>query len=146
MLFVLCCRTDRCTDTILSRMCYCQVGIRLKICIHRQLLFLKIYNVCDKYIDIYSTHQSHFKEKKKEIWSSPMTKPPIPTENSKTKWQHTNANKTSITQWLRTRLVRLRTVSWSNKSSRWMDNVCILSANITSKSVFIARKGNKIWF
>ena len=28
-------------------------------------------------------------EKKKEIWPSPMTKPPIPTENSKTKGQHT---------------------------------------------------------
>ena len=32
-------------------------------------------------------------EKKKEIWPSPMTKPPIPTENSKTKGQHTNATK-----------------------------------------------------
>ena len=30
-----------------------------------------------------------YKEKKKEIWPSPMTKPPIPTENSKTKGQHT---------------------------------------------------------
>ena len=33
------------------------------------------------------------REKKKEIWPSPMTKPPIPTENSKTKGQHTNATK-----------------------------------------------------
>ena len=53
-------------------------------------------------------------EKKKEIWPSPMTKPPIPTENSKTKGQHTNATKnfdyTTIAD-------RLRTVSWSNKSS-----------------------------
>ena len=56
----------------------------------------------------------YFKEKKKEIWPSPMTKPPIPTENSKTKGQHTNATKnfdyTTIAD-------RLRTVSWSNKSS-----------------------------
>ena len=57
-----------------------------------------------------------YKEKKKEIWLSPMTKPPIPTENSKTKRQHTNATKnfdyTMIAD-------RLRTVSWSNKSSNW---------------------------
>ena len=56
------------------------------------------------------------KEKKKEIWPSPMTKPPITTENSKTKGQHTNATKnfdyTTIAD-------RLRTVSWSNKSSNW---------------------------
>ena len=55
-------------------------------------------------------------EKKKEIWPSPMIKPPIPTENSKTKGQHTNATKnfdyTTIAD-------RLRTVSWSNKSSNW---------------------------
>ena len=30
-----------------------------------------------------------YREKKYEIWPSPMTKPPIPTENSKTKGQHT---------------------------------------------------------
>ena len=48
-----------------------------------------------------------FKEKKKEIWPSPMTKPPIPTENSKTKGQHTQTPpKTSITQRLRTDLGR----------------------------------------
>ena len=47
------------------------------------------------------------KEKKKEIWPSPMTKPPIPTENSKTKGQHTQTPpKTSITQRLRTDLGR----------------------------------------
>ena len=34
-----------------------------------------------------------YQEKKKEILPSPMTKPPIPTENSKTKGQHTNATK-----------------------------------------------------
>ena len=34
-----------------------------------------------------------YKEKKKEIWPSPMPKPPIPTENSKTKGQRTNATK-----------------------------------------------------
>ena len=55
-------------------------------------------------------------EKKKEILPSPMTKPPIPTENSKTNGQHTNATKnfdyTTIAD-------RLRTVSWSNKSSNW---------------------------
>ena len=47
------------------------------------------------------------KEKKKEIWPSPMTKTPIPTENSKTKGQHTQTPpKTSITQQLRTDLGR----------------------------------------
>ena len=35
-----------------------------------------------------------------------MTKPHIPTENSKTKGQHTNATKTSITHRLRTDLGR----------------------------------------
>ena len=46
-------------------------------------------------------------EKKKEIWPSPMTKPPIPTEYSKTKGQHTQTPpKTSITQRLRTDLGR----------------------------------------
>ena len=46
-------------------------------------------------------------EKKKDIWPSPMTKPPIPTENSKTKGQHTQTPpKTSITQRLRTDLGR----------------------------------------
>ena len=43
-------------------------------------------------------------KKKKEIWHSPVTKPLIPTENSKTNWQHTNATKTSITQRLWTDL------------------------------------------
>ena len=47
------------------------------------------------------------KEKKKEIWPSPMTKPPIPIENSKTKGQHTQTPpKTSISQRLRTDLGR----------------------------------------
>ena len=46
-----------------------------------------------------------YDEKKKEIWPSPMTKPPIPTENSK--GQHTQTPpKTSITQRLRTDLGR----------------------------------------
>ena len=54
------------------------------------------------------------KEKKKEIWLSPMTKPPLPTENSQTKGQHTNASKNfdNTTD-------RLRTLCWSNKSSNW---------------------------
>ena len=53
------------------------------------------------------TTVSEEKEKKKEIWPSPMTKPPIPTENSKTKGQHTQTPpKTSITQRLRTDLGR----------------------------------------
>ena len=47
------------------------------------------------------------KKKKKEIWPSPMTKPPIPTENSKNKGQHTHTPpKSSITQQLRTDLGR----------------------------------------
>ena len=33
------------------------------------------------------------KNKKKEIWLRPMTKTPIPTENSKTNGQHKNATK-----------------------------------------------------
>ena len=46
-------------------------------------------------------------EKKKEIWPSPMTKAPIPTENSKTEGQHTQTPpKTSITQRLQTDLGR----------------------------------------
>ena len=52
-------------------------------------------------------------EKKKEIWLSPMTKAPSPTEKSKKKWQHKNATKnfdnTAIAD-------RLRTVSWDNDS------------------------------
>ena len=48
-----------------------------------------------------------------EIWHSPMTKPPIPTENSKTNKQHKNATTnfdyTTIAD-------QLRTVSWSNNS------------------------------
>ena len=48
-----------------------------------------------------------YEEKKNEIWPSPMTKTPIPTENSKTKGQHTQTPpKTSITQQLRTDLGR----------------------------------------
>ena len=43
-------------------------------------------------------------------------KTPIPTENSKTKGQHTNATKTFD---YTTIADRLRTVSWSNKSSNW---------------------------
>ena len=58
-------------------------------------------------------HKFWIKEKKKEIWLSPMTKPPIPTENLKIKGQHTNATKnfdyTTIAD-------RLKTVSWSNDS------------------------------
>ena len=53
------------------------------------------------------------KEKKREIWFSPMTKNPMPTENSKTKGHAKNATKnfdyTTIAD-------RLRTVSWSNNS------------------------------
>ena len=52
-------------------------------------------------------------QEKKEIWLSPTTKPPIRTENSKIKGQHTNVTKkfdyTKIAD-------RLRTASWSNNS------------------------------
>ena len=47
-------------------------------------------------------------EEKKEIWLSPMTKAPIPTENKK-KTQSDNTKtppKTSITQWLQTDIER----------------------------------------
>ena len=48
-----------------------------------------------------------FKEKKKEIWLSPMTKAPTPTEKSKkATWEDINATKTSITQRLLTDLGR----------------------------------------
>ena len=59
---------------------------------------------------------SSVKEKKKEIWLSPMTKSPTPTENSKTEGQHTNATKNFDNT---TIVDRLRTVSWSNNSSNW---------------------------
>ena len=54
------------------------------------------------------------KEKKEEIWRSPVTKTPTPTEQSKkATWQHKNATKnfdyTTIAD-------RLRTVSWNNSS------------------------------
>ena len=55
-----------------------------------------------------------YEEKKKEIWLRPMTKTPIPTENSKTNGQHKNATKnfdyTTIAD-------PLRTVNWSNNSN-----------------------------
>ena len=55
----------------------------------------------------------YFREKKKEIWLSPMTKTPIATENSKTNGQQEDATKnfdyTAIAD-------RLRTVSWRNNS------------------------------
>ena len=54
------------------------------------------------------------KEKKKEIWLSPVTKSPIPTENSKTKGQHKNATKNV---YYTTIADRLRTVSWGNDSN-----------------------------
>ena len=64
----------------------------------RSILRASKFSVCKIYWN---------KEKKKEIWPSPMTKPPIPTENSKTKGQHTQKPpKTSITQRLRTDLGR----------------------------------------
>ena len=63
-------------------------------------------------------------EKKKEIWPSPMTKPPIPTENSKTKGQHTQTPpKTSITQRLRTDLGRLVGVTSKHIWKTYMFNL-----------------------
>ena len=42
-------------------------------------------------------------ERKEEIWLSPMTKSPTPTEKSKKQLDNTKTPpKTSITQWLRT--------------------------------------------
>ena len=69
----------------------------------------KINNICLFYL-----HKSLFFEKKEEIWFSPVTKTPSPTEQSKKQmWQHKNATKnfdyTTIAD-------RLRTVSWSNSS------------------------------
>ena len=54
------------------------------------------------------------KRKKEEIWLSPMTNAPTPTEHTKkqrdnTKDRHQNYDNTTITD-------RLRTVSWSNNS------------------------------
>ena len=62
-----------------------------------------------------SKNLSFWSEKEGDLTQS-YDKTPIPTENSKTKGQHTNATKnfdyTTIAD-------RLRTVSWSNKSSNW---------------------------
>ena len=66
---------------------------------------------------LFSWWRNRNNEKKKEIWLSPMTNTPMPTENSKTKG-HTNATKhfdyTTIAD-------RLRTVSCSTckKWSNW---------------------------
>ena len=51
--------------------------------------------------------------RKKEIWLSPKTKPPIPTENSKTNGQHKNATENIDCTMIAD---RLRTVSLSNNS------------------------------
>ena len=87
-------------------------GIVRSLVIH---IYMYLIDLVSSPIELESTliESESFTEKKKEIWPSPMTKPPIPTENSKTKGQHTHTPpKSSITQQLRD---RLRTVSWSNK-------------------------------
>ena len=49
--------------------------------------------------------EKSLQEKKEEIWLSPMTKSPTPTEKSKKQRDNTKTPpKTSITQWLRTDL------------------------------------------
>ena len=54
-----------------------------------------------------TTIESFIKDKKEEIWPSPMTKAPTPTEKSKKQRDNTNnATKTLITQRLRTDLGR----------------------------------------
>ena len=85
-------------------------------------------------------------EKKKEIWPSPMTKPPIPTENSKTKGQHTQTPpKTSITQRLRTDLGRSVGVT-SNPTGvvkpRHIDILTIYSPSITLNLIW----GTYSWY
>ena len=56
---------------------------------------------CLPYICLYN--YSFYKERKKEIWPSPIKEAPISMENSTTSWQHKNATKNSITR-LRTDL------------------------------------------
>ena len=86
---------------------YCLKGSQSLVCIHISCL--------PQAMDP-SVLQALNKEKKKEIWLSPTTKPSIPTENSKTKGQYTNATKnlnyTTIAD-------RLRTINLSSKSSKW---------------------------
>ena len=53
-------------------------------------------------------------EKKEEIWLSPMTKAPTPTEKSKT--QHDNTKNATKYFDYTTIADRLRTVSWGNSS------------------------------
>ena len=74
-----------------------------------------------------------YKEKKKEIRLSPMTKPLIPTEHSATNWQHKFTTKkldyTTIADRLRTVVEVTPTVQlWSNKSkSRLIKRTRILN-------------------
>ena len=80
------------TSMVFPRIPYCVLALAQSFCMSNVVMCF----IC-KYLQ----------EKKKEIWPSPMTKTPIPTENSKTKGQHTQTPpKTSITQQLRTDLGR----------------------------------------
>ena len=67
-------------------------------------------NVSGDFVWLCSFMDCHLnKEKKKEVWLSPMTEASKPTANSATNWQHKNFNYTTIAD-------RVRTVSWRNNS------------------------------
>ena len=74
-----------------------------------------------------------YKEKKEEIWLSPMTKAPTPKEKSKKESDNTKTPpKTSITQRLQT---DFRTVSWVNDTGIVKPVYGIPTFSLTAKVV-----------
>ena len=87
------------------------IGLKKKTNLVEDVEILLPVKLCQIPTDVIS---AVWEEKKEEIWLSPVTKTPTPTEQSKkATWQHKNATKnfdyTTIAD-------RLRTVSWSNSS------------------------------
>ena len=60
---------------------------------HRILSHKKVQNKTAKYPHPKKTRKKHNEDKKEEIWLSPMTKAPTPTEMSKGQWQHKQRHK-----------------------------------------------------
>ena len=111
-----------CCQILYVTMCYINVWTSNKPLIWYQVTNIKkIKNSLDPpgTIAMYIADQSPIispssEDKKEEIWPSPMTKAPIPTEMSKGQSDNTN-NATKKFDW--TAIAdRLRTVSWSNYS------------------------------
>ena len=67
---------------------------------------------CDINVQIKIENKNNYYEEKEEIWLSPMTKAPTPTELSKR--QSDNTNKATKKFDYTAVADRLRTVSWSN--------------------------------